>query len=77
MTQGDGPKWLEYVQEHKLSQWTHVWDPYRKSNFSDNYDIYSTPVIYILDQTHKIVAKRIGVENVQPLLDIILEESKP
>lgn len=76
MTQGDGPKWLEYVREHKLDKWVHVWDPYRKTNFVDNYDIYSTPVVYILDHDHKIVAKRIGVENVKPLLDIILEEGK-
>ncbi|PID90331.1 MAG: hypothetical protein CSA97_03450 [Bacteroidetes bacterium] len=72
MTQGDGPKWQEYVQEHKLNRWTNVWDPYRTSNFDKYYDIYSTPVIYILDKDHKIVVKRIGVESVDPVVRELL-----
>lgn len=69
MTQGDGPKWVEYIQEHNLAGWHHVWDPYRKSNFDKNYDIYSTPVIYILKPDHTIFAKRIGAEQVGPIIE--------
>ena len=31
-------------------------------NFRDTYDIYSTPVIYVLDHEKKILAKRLGAE---------------
>ncbi|PIE83956.1 MAG: hypothetical protein CSA07_04650 [Bacteroidia bacterium] len=72
MTQGDGPKWQEYVLDHKLTRWTNVWDPYRTSKFDKTYDIYSTPVIYILDKDHKIVVKRIGVESVDPVVRELL-----
>lgn len=73
MTQGDGPKWAEYIKEHNLSGWHHVWDPYRKSNFDKYYDIYSTPVIYILKPDFTIYAKRIGADQVGPLLDELIQ----
>lgn len=73
MTQGDGPLWQKYVSEHDLSLWTHVWDPYRKSHFHKNYDIRSTPVIYILDENKRIVVKRIGVESVGPIVEDMLK----
>ncbi len=73
MTTGDGPEWQKYVFEHKLEWWINVWDPYRKTGFHDNYDIYSTPVIYVLDKNHKIVIKRIGVESLAAILDDLLK----
>lgn len=74
MTQGDGPLWQKYIQEHHLSSWTHVWDPYRKTGFHKNYDIYSTPVIYILDENKKIIVKRVGAEAVGPILEDMLKK---
>lgn len=74
MTTGDGPEWQKYVFEHKLEWWINVWDPYRKTGFHDNYDIYSTPVIYVLDKNHKIVIKRIGVESLAAILDDLLKK---
>ena len=76
MTQGDGPAWQKYVEEHKLERWINVWDPYRKTGFHDLYDIYSTPVIYILDADQKIVVKRIGVESVGLVLDDLLKPTE-
>lgn len=77
MTQGDGPKWANYIQEHELKGWYHVWDPYRKSNFDKLYDIYSTPVIYVLDSDLRIVAKRLGAEQVEPLIRDMLGLKQP
>lgn len=78
MTQGNGPKWVEYIEKHNLAGWHHVWDPYRKSNFDKNYDIYSTPVIYILKPDHTIFAKRIGADQVGPILEemVKMQEQK-
>lgn len=74
MTTGDGPEWQKYVEEHKLFWWVNVWDPYRKSDFATTYDIYSTPVIYVLDKNHKIVMKRIGAETLPAILDELLKK---
>lgn len=70
-TQIDTKEWQEFVDEKNLvgSGWLNVFDRYQQSGFRDYYDIYSTPVIYILDKDKKIVAKRIGVENIPGFFD--------
>ena len=37
----------------------------------DKFDIYSTPVIYILDKDKKIKAKRLGAEQVVDMLKML------
>lgn len=60
--------WKKFIREKKLN-WTNVWDSYTATDFKNIYDIYSTPVIYILDEKKKIVAKRIGVEQLEDFYD--------
>ncbi|MBC8319310.1 MAG: DUF5106 domain-containing protein [Bacteroidetes bacterium] len=38
-------------------------------DFHDLYDIYGTPVIYVLDKNKKIVAKRIGADKIAEFID--------
>ncbi len=38
-------------------------------NFSDTYDVYSTPTIYVLDKDKKIVGKRLGLEQLEEFID--------
>ena len=66
-TQGDQPKWMESISKNDLT-WINVWDPTFSSNFRNLYDIYSTPVIYVLDSGKKIIAKRISVETLESIL---------
>lgn len=50
--------WLEFIKKNELYGWQNVWspfDPYRL-----NYDISSSPVLYVLDKEGKIITKRIG-----------------
>jgi thiol-disulfide isomerase/thioredoxin len=68
-TQVDQTEWTKFIEEHQLGDWINVYDPYQHSRFRDYYDIYSTPVIYILDKDKKIIAKRIGTENIPGFLD--------
>ncbi|MFO7790892.1 MAG: thioredoxin-like domain-containing protein [Bacteroidota bacterium] len=63
-TQADKEEWTEFLEKHELFDWINAYDPYGRTNFRDNYDIYSTPVIYILDDEKRIVAKRIDIEYV-------------
>ncbi len=37
-------------------------------NFRDVYDIYSTPVVYILDKDKKIIGKRLSVEQIEDFI---------
>ncbi|MBN2743713.1 MAG: AhpC/TSA family protein [Marinilabiliaceae bacterium] len=70
-TQIDTKEWHEFVEANHLEGfgWYNVFDRYQQSGFRDHYDIFSTPVIYILDRDKKIVAKRIGVENIPGFFD--------
>lgn len=71
-TQYDRKEWDNFIQEKNLIEdgWINVWDgPYPHSKFRDFYDIYSTPVIFILDKNKKIIGKRIGVENIKDLIE--------
>jgi len=43
-------------------------------NLKSYYDIYSTPVIYLLDENKKIIAKRLDVENLRELLKMRIEQ---
>jgi thiol-disulfide isomerase/thioredoxin len=67
-TQNQEDKWKEYITTNSLS-WINVWDPTRATRYDKLYDIYSTPVIYVLDKNKKIVAKRIGAETVERFIE--------
>ena len=66
---GDLEKWKKSVAEKELT-WLNV-NGTRSvtADFHDLYDIYGTPVIYLLDRNRNIVAKRIGGEQVMPFLE--------
>lgn len=67
-TQGNQPEVVEYINKNKLN-WIDVWDPAQNSKFRDIFDIYSTPVIYVLDKNKKIIAKRISEESLKQMLE--------
>lgn len=56
--------WIEYINEHNLD-WINVDDPEQKTAYKYLYDIYSTPVIYLLDKDKNIIAKRLGAEDLE------------
>lgn len=65
---GDVEEWKEYIGSNDL-EWVNVFDPQNQSNFRFNYDIYSTPTLYILDADKTIIAKRIGIETVEQMME--------
>jgi peroxiredoxin len=67
-TSGSPADWKKAVKEYKLD-WINVQDPTQKTGYKHTFDIYSTPVIYVLDAEKKIIAKRIDSETLQNLLN--------
>lgn len=68
-TQVETEEWTTFIQENQLEEWINVYDPYNQSNFRNLYDIYSTPTIYILDENKKIIAKRIGADQIPDFIE--------
>jgi len=68
-TQVKRKDWDKFILDKDLQNFINVYDPYNFSNFRNFYDIYSTPVIYLLDKDKKIIAKRIDAEQLGELLE--------
>ena len=67
-TKEDLPKWKEFLQEKGLHDWINAADPENKTGFRVLYDIYSTPVIYLLDDNKVILGKRLDIANMKKVL---------
>lgn len=75
-TQGDQPEWTEFIEEHELYDFINVWDPYRQSGFRENYDIRSTPTVYVLGEDKKIIGKRISIEDLPGFIERYMNSIK-
>lgn len=72
----DKPKeWKKFVRENKLN-WINVQelDDYKRAVTKKIYDIYSTPVIYLLDENKIIRAKRVDSEQLDGIVDALEKE---
>ncbi|HOS84619.1 MAG TPA: thioredoxin-like domain-containing protein [Bacteroidales bacterium] len=76
LTQTNMEEWKEFIAEKKLDDCINLFDPYQNTNFRQLYDIYSTPVSYVLDKNKKIIAKRIPPETIVDLLNHELSRKK-
>jgi thiol-disulfide isomerase/thioredoxin len=54
--------WLKFIKEKKIFNWMNVRDSKNHTDPKITYDIYSTPVLYLLDQDKKIIAKRLTID---------------
>ena len=61
--------WRNYVTEKKMEAFINVnGTRTAKGNFHDLYDIFSTPVVYILDSKKRIIGKKIPVDQIANFL---------
>jgi hypothetical protein len=64
-TNADMEGWKEYIRNNGLD-WVNVNGTRSIThNFHDLYDIYGTPVIYVLDNKKSIIAKRINADQLK------------
>ena len=78
MTSGGKDAWLKYIHEHNLKDWVHVYQTeemksaekrFRKPGYKQLFDVYQTPMLYLLDADKKIVAKKLSYEQLNDFLD--------
>jgi len=74
-SEADTAEWLGYLRTNEYN-WINAADLLWKTNFKQHYDIYATPVIYILDRNKKIIAKRIDVEQLDDFLKNYIKSTK-
>jgi thiol-disulfide isomerase/thioredoxin len=87
-TEYDRAEWEKFVRTDHHFDWIDVWDGFDGqdekggattfslgSRFRELYDIYSTPTLFLLDANKRILTKRIGVEQLENLLQELLKRN--
>lgn len=69
------PEWIKYIKENHLD-WINVSNAAHHYYLKEYYDVYSTPVVYVLDANKKILAKRIDVEQLEGFIDNMMKQKK-
>ncbi len=68
-TQQETKQWQTYIEDNLLFDFINCYDPNYNSNFRVFYDIYTTPIIYLLDKNKKIIAKRLDIDTLKTFLN--------
>ena len=66
-TDTDTDKWKKYVREYGIYVLNGA-DPQYRSNFRFEYNINTTPKIYIVDANKRIIAKNLDVEQIEEFI---------
>jgi hypothetical protein len=75
-TEGPVDKWQEFLKKNKLEGWYNVYDPEHTSDYRSKYDVYSTPVIYLLDEKKIIRGKRLDHSNILSVVEMLEKKEK-
>lgn len=78
MTDGGKESWLKYIREHHLAGWEHWYQTEEQrtaeknsgqASFRQLYDIFQTPMLYLLDKEKRIIAKRLNYEQLNEFIE--------
>lgn len=78
MVDGGKPAWTQFIKENGLKDWIHVYESQEqkdavaasgKAGYKQLYDVYQTPVLYLLDKEKRIVAKKLTYLQIDQLID--------
>ncbi len=75
-TEGDSKKIQEFLIKNKLEEWTNNWDPDNQGGWRNNFDVYSTPTIYLLDEKKIIRGKRLDHSNIMTVIEMMEKRAK-
>ena len=83
MTDGGKEAWLKFIREHQLKDWIHVYQlpevkdaeyAAGKASYKQLFDVYQTPVLYLLDKDKNIVAKKLSHDQMDDLLQVKMKK---
>ncbi len=83
---GSRDEWIKFIKEHKLDDWVHVYQlPSQqekdmaagKPGFRQLYDVYQTPMLYLLDKEKRILAKKLTYQQIDEVLNVKSNTLKP
>lgn len=85
LVDGGKDQWLKYIREHNLKDWIHVYQTQamkdadyaaNKAGFRQLYDVYQTPILYLLDNEKRIIAKKLSYNQLDDFLQVKMGNPK-
>lgn len=79
MTDGGKENWLKFIRDNDLRGWIHVYQLASKAkqdadaqrpSYKQLYDVYQTPLLYLLDKDKKIIAKKLSFEQLDEIITL-------
>ena len=85
MTDGGKENWLKFIREHKLKDWIHIYQTEEtrekliaagQPGYRQLYDVYQTPMLYLLDKDKNIAAKKLSFLQLDDYMEFTRRSSK-
>ncbi|MEP7258752.1 MAG: thioredoxin-like domain-containing protein [Flavitalea sp.] len=82
---GTRDEWTKFIQEHHLEGWNNVYQlPAQqeadvaagKPGYKQLYDVYQTPLLYLLDKDKRIIAKKLTYLQIDEVINLKLQSPK-
>jgi thiol-disulfide isomerase/thioredoxin len=61
-------EWKKFIREFKMGKAINGYDYTAKTNYQKQYDVWTTPTVYILDKNKKILARKLPVEQIEDFI---------
>ena len=84
MVDGGKEAWINYIRQNNLKDWIHVYETTAmrdagyatgKPNYRQLYDVYQTPILYLLDKDKRIIAKKLTYEQIEEVLSMKMKQA--
>lgn len=85
MVDGGKEAWLQFIKDHNLIDWIHVYETKEhqdavekagQASFRQLYDVYQTPILYLLDKDKRIIAKKLSYQQLDEVINLKLQHAK-
>ncbi len=73
----DFSSWQKAIDEYQIASWNNATDPYNESGFREKYDVFVSPIIFLLDREKRIMAKRIDGQVLERFIQEEIEARLP
>lgn len=85
-TEGSKQDWIKFIKDHHLRGWKHVYQPPSREEadirqgrpgYKQLYDVYQTPLLYLLDKDKRIIAKKLTYLQIDEVINAKIQARKP
>jgi thiol-disulfide isomerase/thioredoxin len=85
MVDGGHEAWIQYIRDHNLKDWIHVYETKTHQDsveaagqpgYKQLYDVYQTPILYLLDRDKRIIAKKLSYQQLDEVIDLKMKNIK-